>query len=194
MRANGDGMLPVPGWTGDYEWVDRIPFEDLPFAYNPPEGYIVSANNAVVGAEYPYLLTTGWDFGYRARRVVEMIEYAPGPVDAAYIATMHGDNKNLNAGILIPVLVGIPLEETRLERARALLMDWDHQQHMDSPAATLFEVFWRNLLVKTFNDDLPEDFQPGGNSLWFEIVRRLVQQPESSWWDDKETPEVEEPG
>jgi penicillin G amidase len=191
MRANGDGMLPVPGWTGDYEWVDRIPFEDLPFAYNPPEGYIVSANNAVVGAEYPYLLTTGWDFGYRARRVVEMIEYAPGPVDAAYIATMHGDNKNLNAGILIPVLVGIPLEETRLERARALLMDWDHQQHMDSPAATLFEVFWRNLLVKTFNDDLPEDFQPGGNSLWFEIVRRLVQQPESSWWDDKETPEVE---
>ncbi len=187
IRAKGDGMSPVPGWTGEYEWVDTIPFEELPFAYNPAEGFIVTANNAVVGPDYPHLLTTGWDYGYRAKRVVEMIENAPGPIDTAYIAAMHGDNKNLNAGVLLPVLAGIPLEDARLERARSLLVDWDHQQHMDSPAAALFEVFWRNLLVKTFYDDLPEDFHPRGNSLWFEIVRRMVGQPDSAWWDDKET-------
>ena len=191
IRTGGNGMLPVPGWTGEHEWVDTIPFEELPFAYNPPQGYIVTANNAVVGQDYPHLLATGWDFGYRAKRIVEMIENAPGPIDMAYMAVMQGDNKNLNAGILLPVLAGVPLEDTRLERARALLMDWDHQQHMDSPAAALFEVFWKNLLVKTFNDDLPEDFQPGGNSQWFEIVRRLVDQPDSAWWDDKETMTVE---
>jgi penicillin G amidase len=191
IRAQGDGLLPVPGWTGEYEWVDTIPFEDLPFAYNPPEGYIVTANNAVVGPDYPYLLTTGWDYGYRAKRIVEMIETAPGPIDIDYIAAMHADNKNLNAGILLPVLAGIPLEDARLENARNLLLDWDHQQHKDSPAAALFEVFWKNLLAQSFNDELPEDFQPRGNSLWFEIVRRLVGQPDSVWWDDTETIEVE---
>jgi penicillin G amidase len=191
IRAKGEGMLPVPGWTGEYEWVDAIPFEELPFAFNPPQGYIVTANNAVVSPDYPYLITTGWDYGFRAKRIVEMIENAPGPIDAAYIAAMHGDNKNLNAEILLPVLGGVSFEEARLEDAKSMLLDWDQQQHMDSPAAALFEVFWRNLLEKTFHDDLPENYHPVGNSLWFEIVRRLLEQPDSAWWDDKETPEAE---
>jgi penicillin amidase len=55
IRSEGhDGMLPVPGWTGEYEWQGYIPFDELPFVYNPPEGFIVTANNAVVGPEYPY--------------------------------------------------------------------------------------------------------------------------------------------
>ena len=191
VRADGNGRLPVPGWTGDYEWLQYIPFDELPYAYNPPEGYIVTANNAVVDPDYPHLLTTGWDFGYRAERIVEMIETAPGPIDAAYIEAMQADNKNLNAAVLLPVLDKIPLDDARLELARSILMDWDLQQHMSSPAAALFEVFWKNLLQKTFDDDLPEDFRAGGNSLWFEIVRQLVQQPDSGWWDDKETLAVE---
>jgi penicillin amidase len=30
IRRRGDGSLPVPGWTGEYEWIDFIPFEELP--------------------------------------------------------------------------------------------------------------------------------------------------------------------
>lgn len=48
---NGD--YPVPGWTDEYEWQGYIPFDKLPNVYNPPVGYIVSANNEVVGATYP---------------------------------------------------------------------------------------------------------------------------------------------
>ena len=55
IRLSGhNGDYPVPGWTDEYEWQGYIPFDQLPNAYNPPEGYIVSANNAVVGANYPY--------------------------------------------------------------------------------------------------------------------------------------------
>jgi penicillin G amidase len=191
VRAQGNGMLPVPGWTGEHEWQEAIPFEELPFAYNPPEGYIVTANNAVVGPDYPYLLTTGWDFGYRASRIVEMIKTAPGRIDMDYIAAMQADNKNLIAEVLLPVLAEIPLEDGRLESARALLMEWERQQHMDSPAAALFAVFWNNLLDKAFNDDLPQDFQARGDSLWFEIVRQLLEQPDNTWWDNEETIAVE---
>jgi penicillin amidase len=53
VRKDGhDGRLPVPGWMDDYEWQGYIPFEQLPYAYNPPQGYIVTANNAVVGTDY----------------------------------------------------------------------------------------------------------------------------------------------
>ena len=188
VRAAGNGTWPVPGWTGEYEWLGTIPFDELPYTYNPLEGYIVTANNAVVGADYPYLLTSGWDYGYRAKRIVEMVESAPGPIDAGYINQMHGDNKNLNAATLLPVLFELQLGESRLEQARTILQNWDHQQHRDSSAAALFEVFWKNLLRKTFDDNLPEDIQASGSSPWFEVVRQIVPQTDSVWWDDQNTP------
>ncbi|MCX8061570.1 MAG: penicillin acylase family protein, partial [Anaerolineales bacterium] len=47
IRANGDGRLPVPGWTDEYEWIGYIPFEELPHTLNPLQGYVVTANNRV---------------------------------------------------------------------------------------------------------------------------------------------------
>jgi len=192
IRAEAhSGELPVPGWTDDYEWQGTIPFEELPYSFNPVEGYIVTANNAVVGPDYPYLLSSQWDYGYRAQRIVDMIEAAPGPIDIAYIQQMQGDNKNLNADSLLPILLQIPLDDERLENARSILAGWDGQQPMDSAPAALFEVFWKHLLKATFGDDLPEDLQPWGGDLWFEVMRPLVEQPDSPWWDNQTTPEVE---
>ena len=48
IRAKGDGSVPVPGWTGEYDWTGYVPFKELPHAYNPEEGFIVSANNKAV--------------------------------------------------------------------------------------------------------------------------------------------------
>jgi penicillin G amidase len=192
IRAGGDGTLPVPGWTDEYEWLGYIPFEELPFAHNPPQGFIATANNAVVGPDYPYLLTTEWDYGYRAQRIVDMIENAPGPIDIAWMQKIQGDDMDLNAQTLLPVLMAIPLADEHLEKARSVLQGWDGQNTMDSAPAALFEVFWKNLLAVTFHDDLPEDSWPGGGGRWFEVMRQLVLQPDSPWWDDKTTPAVED--
>ena len=192
IRARGDGLLPVPGWTDEYEWVGYIPFEDLPHAFNPPEGYIVTANNAVVDASYPYLLSKEWAYGFRARRIVDMIEQAPGPITLAYVRQMQNDNWNAMGPVLVPLLLQLPLEDPRLQQARALLEGWDYQMDMDSAPAALFAAFWRHLLAATFHDDLPQDFWPNGGSRWFEVVRRLVQDPQSPWWDDRTTPETED--
>jgi penicillin amidase len=192
MRNPGhDGRLPVPGWTDEFEWQGYIPFEELPNTFNPPEGYVATANNAVVGPDYPYSISYYWAYGYRARRIVEMIEGAPGPVTAEYIQKMHGDNANLSAETLVPVLLQVPLSDINLENARTLLRSWDYQDHMDSAASALYNVFWEQLLAQTFHDDLPEDFWPEGGGRWFEVMRNLVPQPDSAWWDDQNTPEVE---
>lgn len=192
IRANGDGSLPVPGWTDEFEWLGYVPFPEMPFAFNPPQGYIATANNAVMGSDYPYMISQEWDYGYRAERIVEMIEGAPGPIDISYIQQIQGDNKDLNADVLLPILMQLPLEDARLEDARSLLQGWDGQAGMDSSAAAVFEVFWKNLLAATFHDDLPEEYWPGGGSRWFEVVRSLIGKPDSPWWDDKGTPEVED--
>ena len=68
-RRKGAGLLPVPGWNDEYGWDGWIPFEELPNYSNPPTGMIVTANNRVHGATYPYLLTGEWLPDYRARRI-----------------------------------------------------------------------------------------------------------------------------
>jgi penicillin amidase len=191
IRANGDGSLPVPGWTDEYEWTGYIPFEELPMTFNPPEGYIVTANNSVTGPDYPYLITLDWSYGYRARRIVEMIAEAPGPINIAYIQKMQGDDKDLNAEYLVTLLLDIPLEDANLEQTRAILADWDFQDSMDSAPATLFNAFWRHLLAETFQDELPEELWPAGGDRYFEVIRKLTEDRNSEWWDKKDTPQTE---
>lgn len=192
LRAAGDGRLPVPGWTDEYAWQGYIPFEQQPFVFNPKSGYIVTANNAVVGADYPYLITDSWDYGYRAQRIVDMIEAANGPIDGAYFQAMQDDSVNLGALDLLPYLMAVDLDDADLEETRSLLAGWDGSQTIDSVPAALFNAFWVELLENTFHDQIPEDNRPGGGSSWYTSVALLMEDPDSAWWDDVNTEAAEE--
>lgn len=188
IRKNGDGRLPVPGWTDEYEWSGYIPFEELPWAFNPPSGYIVTANNQVPPDDYPYLITTEWDYGYRATRIVELIETAPGKIDSAYFQKMQADSESLNARNLLPFLLALPAQGRTAEIRDFFLKNWDRQETADSQAALFFERYWWNLLTETFHDEaIPEDFLPTGGARWYFVIQTLLQQPDSPWWDDKTT-------
>jgi penicillin amidase len=145
VRKHGDGRWPVPGWSGDYEWTGYIPFDALPSMYNPPAGYIVTANNAVTGPSYPYLLTGDWEYGYRSQRILKLV----------------GQGGKLDV--------------------------WDYTQPADSAAAAYFNAVWRQVLTLTFDDELPDGLRPDGGDRWFEVMRGLLEQPDSKWWDDVRT-------
>ncbi|HUF39770.1 MAG TPA: penicillin acylase family protein [Anaerolineales bacterium] len=187
-----DGLLPVPGWTDEYEWLEYIPFEWLPFAYNPPEGFIVTANNAIVGPEYPFTISRDWDHGFRAGSIIDDILNAPGPIDIDYMIAMQGNDRNPMAEKLVSALLDVQMDDDRLQEIRSILADWDQRSHMDSPGAAIFEVFWKNLLALAFADDLPEGFAPGGGSTWFVITSRLLDELDHDWWDDANTEDVED--
>lgn len=185
--AGHDGSLPVPGWTDEYLWQGYIPFDDLPRTFNPEAGFIATANNAIIGPDYPYLITTDFDRGYRARRITDMIANAPAPITIEYVRQIHGDNKDLGAEFLVPALMQVDLQDGRLAETRAILEGWDYQLSMDSAPAALYNSFFYHLLARGFRDDLPEDYWPGGGSRWILIVKNLMGNPNSFWWDDKTT-------
>jgi penicillin G amidase len=198
VRGKGDGRWPVPGWDPAYDWTGYIPFAELPTVYNPAEGFVVTANQAVVGQHYPHLLTHDWSYGYRSQRIIERIREltAAGKVGVEDIRRLQFDNRNGFAPTLVPVLLAAPAADTRVKAAQDLLRGWDFQQPADSPerasaAAAFYNVTWSNLLKRTF-DELPADRMPDGNDRWWEVVRSLLGQPLSSWWDVRSTPEVEE--
>ncbi len=191
VRAAGDGRLPAPGWTDEYAWTGYIPFEELPYALNPASGYIVAANNAIVSDAYPYQITDQWDLGNRATRIVDMIEAANGPMDAAYFQMMHGDSLNLGALDMIPYLADLSFDDGRLTELRDRVLAWDGRQSIDSVGCAVFNAFLMNLLAQTFHDELPEDYWPGGGNRWYAVYETLLADPQNAWWDDVNTSEVE---
>ncbi|MCT7996060.1 penicillin acylase family protein [Laspinema olomoucense] len=191
IRTKSDGRYPLPGWTDEHEWNGYIPFEQLPFTFNPPSGYIVTANNAVVDESYPYLITKDWDYGFRAQRILELLNTKKTGFDFESFREMQGDNYNLNAQKLVPILLNLPLGDSHLERIRDLLKDWDFQMGEQSSAAALFESFWTQLLTATFHDNFLADFWPNGGQRWMKVMADLVERQESFWWDNVLTPEVE---
>lgn len=73
VRRTGDGSLPYDGTTDDGEWIGFVPFEEMPHLFDPPSGTIVTANQRVVGQNYPHHLTHNWRVPYRARRIYELL-------------------------------------------------------------------------------------------------------------------------
>ncbi len=74
VRNHGDGTVPAPGATGDYDWTGYIPFEELPHSYNPPSGIIATANGRVVPDEYPYFITRRWAAPFRTAQIRALLE------------------------------------------------------------------------------------------------------------------------
>ncbi|AUT04219.1 penicillin acylase family protein [Nostoc sp. CENA543] len=190
IRTQGNGRYPVPGWTDEYEWQGYIDFEKLPYSFNPPQGYIATANN-LVAQEYPYVITTDWVYGYRAQRIVEMIEKQNQPIAVQDVEKIQGDNLNLNARNLVPLLQNLTFDDSRLKSAQKLLQSWNFQLEITSSAAALFEVFYKHLLAATFHDQLPLDYFPSGGDRWYAVLQNLIQKPDSQWWDNTKTAQVE---
>ncbi len=149
IRKNGRGQTPVPGWTGEYEWVGTIPKDELPSSYNPAQHYFASANNQVAGKEYPHFLTTETMNGFRARRIVAMLtekeklsgddfarmqldQYcAPAKPFCALLAQRKATI--LAQPILSPV-------HAQAERALGVIERWDHRLTADSVPGALYEL------------------------------------------------------
>lgn len=191
IRAQGDGRLPVPGWTGEYEWTGYIPFDELPRTFNPPQGYVATANHAVVGPDYPYLLSLDWDRGWRARRIVDLIE-AKDRLGVEDMAAIQGDSLNLSAQQIVPYLDAIGVSGDA-QKVRDAIRGWDFVEQRGSTGAGAYQVFWLSLLRNTVDDELGE-FAPrfvNGGDLNRQAMIALLARPDSAWWDDATTTAVE---
>jgi penicillin amidase len=192
IRAKGEGLIPAPGWTDEYEWEGYIPYDELPYLYNPDKGYIVTANNPVISGNYPYLIGTEFDEGYRAKRITDMIEADTDCISIEDIAGMQGDDLNLSALEVLPYLTSLSFEDENLEDAKRLLLEWDANMQMESPGAALYGYFWQQLIEETFKDQLVEKLWPPRGSWVLSLVYKLLREPENRWWDDVTTLDVKE--
>ncbi|MGO4599156.1 penicillin acylase family protein [Terrabacter sp. 2RAF25] len=186
------GFWPAPGWDSQWDWKGYVPFDDLPQTFDPAEGFIVTANQAVTASQTPFL-TSEWDYGFRAQRIRTLLAATP-KVSPETMTQIQGDSRNTYAPGLVERLLSVQVDDFTAQ-AQRLLRDWDGSQpndkSRDSASAAYYNAVWKYLLEFTF-DELPPDIAPDGGSRWMVVMEQLLKDPKNDWWDDKTTPGVTE--
>ncbi len=188
IRGAGDGSMPQPGWDSAFAWQGFIPFDELPTAYNPAEGYIVTANNAIVGEDYPYFLTRDWDYGWRAARITDLLQrkIAMGPLTATDLRDIQADNEFAVGKQLAAAYADIETGRRGPDAALGMLQTWDAQNAADSGAAAYANVLWDELLESLFVTGRDGAAPTTDQGRLFLVVQNLLEDPASEWWTNEE--------
>ena len=194
IRAPGhQGLVPVPGWTGEYEWQGFIPFDELPSVFNPPTGFIATANNKVVPDDYPYHLAYEWAAPYRAQRITSLLA-ADASITIEDIRDIHAQTYSLPAEALRPYLLAVEPENDLQARALAQVEAWDLYNEADRPGASVYQVWYWFLVQNTLRDELSDDLADdylSNHYIHMPLMVEMMAQADNPWFDDVTTPQVE---
>ena len=91
------GYWPAPGWDSQWDWKGWVPAADLPHVFDPDEGFVVTANQAVTASTTPFL-TTEWDYGFRAQRIRTLLGRQGEGLAAGHVADPGRRAQHLRAG------------------------------------------------------------------------------------------------
>lgn len=142
VRPNWDGLMPVPG-DGRYEWNGFLGQDQLPQKFNPPDGFIATANEMNLPADFPVgerKIGFEWTDPSRAARIKEVLAATPHLTLADAMA-LQNDDYSVNARRLVRLLQPLTTTDPATSQALALLRSWDCRATVDSAAAAVFEVW-----------------------------------------------------
>jgi len=187
-RAQVPSLLPLEGWDEQNDWRGYIRFDELPRVYNPPDGFVATANNRVTDSAYPYYLSHFFEPPHRIRRIRQLLtsrkKFSPDD-----LATIQLDNVSLHAKELIDALkidlMRLSGENSTVKNAADRLLIWDGSCTATSIASAIFHVFHHRLLVNLLNPTLGEELF----TAYVEILNqcivptdRILNDPNSVWF------------
>ena len=186
IRKSGDGSVPYDGSTDAGEWSSYIPMSKLPTLYDPPSGIIVTANNRIVGTDYPYHLTHSWAQPYRARRIFDLLNEKP-KLSTEDFRRIIGDVYSI-AGVSF-TKDAIKLLRPKLtpadEKLRATLdafEKWDGRMNAESTVAPLASQMRLVFRTKILNAYLGQDLFRGYQWSNFDTtIDRVLKDQPASW-------------
>jgi len=191
--AGHQGMVPVPGWDGRSEWQGFIPYEEMPNLLDPPSGFIVTANNKVVGDDYPHFLAYDMADPYRAQRLNGLLA-AGHRFTRESLRAIQADTQGLPAAALRPYLLAVPPAGERERRALDEVRRWDLRYEPGAAGASVYEVWYWYLLADTLGDELGPDVLKEYRAVGLSQVPSIVDlmgRPDDPLFDDRRTPAVE---
>lgn len=186
-----------PGDSTLYDWKGLVPFEELPFEYNPERGFVSSANNKTVSEDYPYEIGYWYHIPERIERIREMLENRDKH-SVEDFEKIQNDYISKKAEKMIPEFLNSLKQKSDWDEFQKIalkdLEEWDFCMHKDNRAAAIFELLYHktgeNLVKDDLSPELLKEFL-ANRILTENLILNILPEKRSGWIDDKTTPEVE---
>jgi penicillin amidase len=188
------GFQVYPGSTDEFDWKGLVPFNELPVVFNPPSGFVSSANNRTANPDYPYYISAWFDLPYRKDRIDEMLN-SKQKLSADDFAAIQADRTSKMAQKFLPVFLALasvsdPNNPDVLASAK-LLQDWNYAMDPGSPAAALFDSWYFHMAKNLAQDEMDSTFFGSfisDRTLVKNFMENILANQESGWCDNIKTP------
>ena len=183
IRRAGHGRGLLDGTTDRFAWTGRVPFDELPAATDPAQGYLTSSNQKPTNAADTTYLGHNWPAGWRSLRLDSLLgrRSAHGVRDfMRYQADVDVQQRD----VFVPLLRGVSGLSPRADTLRRMLRAWEGEAAVDRPEPLVLDVFLDRLRDLAWDERVftvglrPED--PA-------FVRLLRENPSSKWFDIQST-------
>ncbi len=184
IRKQGNGSVPVPGSTDDYDWTGYIPFEDLPHSFNPKDGIIATANGRIVPDNYPYFVSGRWEAPYRTARIFQLLRGGQQftPQDLLRIQTDITSIEDLwLARQVAAAAEKRPPSSADAQYAVSVVKAWDGVARADSAATLVLEVTRRALLIRILKPRLGDDLMGYRWPMSTTFLQNVLEQNLTRW-------------
>ena len=180
VRRGYSGLLPVPA-DGRHEWDGRLPVLQLPHLANPALGAFGTANEMNVPAGYAHPEAVGrWWEQWRSRRLAELFGDTTRRFSRDDMTRMQHDEMSLAARRLVPLLRGIAIARDPLvERARDVLLAWDHVMDTASAGAGMYAAWERQLVRDVFARTVPAEARRWVPAMELDYVVEAMESPDA---------------
>lgn len=184
VRAQGDGSVPLPGWTGAGGWgEDRyLPTSALPHDLDPPSGLIVTANNKIVDDSFPASIPALYEPPYRAMRIWEQLRLYRG-----ITPQLMSDIETDQVDVFLRKMAAVAARAARALRyddIASQLRAWDGTMAADRTEPTLMWSWYEEMRRLVYEGHSP-DIRPTGP------LQQWLLAGEGPWFDDPRTPQHE---
>ena len=192
IRKNAEMLIPFDGSTSEFDWKGYVPFEKMPFLYNPPKGYISNGNNKIISDDYPFYISRYWADPSRGEQIKRRLEEK----DTYNIEDMKSILNDITSPFgkeYAPLFIKNYSEGFSVEGDVILniLSGWDGVESLDSSAAVAFHSVYLNLIQNLFQDELSNLGEDTAFDSFYSLkyirslaIRRILDGQSSLWIDN----------
>jgi penicillin amidase len=189
IRRGYDGSVPVDGSTGEFEWDGFIPFEELPWFYNPPSGMIVTANQNPFPHDYKYPVHGQFASQYRSKQIRDMLSARKGWKAADLIAVqkdVYSPFSHFLAQQIVAAYDRSNPKDSKLAPAVDALRGWNGQMDKESSAALVAQLAYAPLKKAIARCASPKMADAYDIEIAHGVVENLLRARPKDWgidWD-----------
>jgi penicillin amidase len=186
----GNGTFIRNGETDEFDWKGFVPFEQLPYSFNPENGYVSSANNRTVGDDYPYYISSDFILPYRINRIRQMLDEKEifGMDD---FKRMILDQHSNYAELLTPYILRLNERKSELSpgelTALTSLSGWDYDMNASLIAPSVFEYFRMSFAENLLADELGDIYGDMTGTVRDYYIYRILNEGQDRWVDNINT-------